>query len=411
MPSCEQFKKNVRTVHYTFSELIHGDNTGNTDGCGNTIQNWALLSPALLAPASQRRGLDKWIDGIMEDPLKPSLGEPKLTSAYRGPNRNVCANGVPGSRHQFGDAADLKVPGGDVNARQAIVQRWHKIARVKAKADWTEINFWPKDLHGNPCSATKGRPAAKNWVCAHADWRYAKDAINAPATAAVAGTTTGAVPQVTAAMRRAGRSPDWQVRKRVFDSLNLSLPELGTAAAQAEQPGTDPKLRQLLLDLLQAERTDKTPYDEEREDYFAALARTAARLAGPQAATLVLADGVVNNGRYWWDSAAGLGDGGVGQLITLMANKDSDLYVDHLGVACAMLRKKTVRRAANQGPLHQAIKDAAAHEDILGRYLAAECLPLIPRADALRLLRLLRDHDTDASVRDQARASLAGMGA
>lgn len=403
VPKCAQFTKAAHTAHYSFHQLLYGNNTGPTDKCNNPIQNLALLSPALLAGATQRRGLDKWVDGIMEDRLAPSSNVPTLNSAYRGPERNDCVDGRPGSRHQFGDAADLGVGGGD-QARKAIVQRWHKIARVKAKADWTEV------AEGNPCSLVQGRAPNKNWTCAHADWRFAKDTIRMQTAKVPATAAEMIAPVVTPAMRERVHDRNWRERKRVFDSLNLLLPELGTNAAQLEQPSSDPKLRQLLFDLLSAEANDDSPSSDERESYIAALSMATARLAGPSAVPLVLKDGKVNLGRYYWNVAAGLHDAGVSPLLLLMKNPSSDLYIDYLGVACSMLRLKTVRQPVNQVHLAQAIKVGATHNDALARYLAAECLPLVPKAEAVPLLRTMRDHDVDAAVRDQAQVSLHTLG-
>lgn len=405
VPACDQFTHDDHSAHYTFSELNLGDNASKKDKCGHAIPAWALLAPALLAPATDRRGLDKWVDGIMEDPIARSIGEPKLNSAYRGPARNTCVGGASGSRHMFGDAADLAVSGNDA-ARMAIVQRWHKIARVKAKADWTET------ATGLPCS-TKPGTAAENWKCAHADWRGAPDRIQSESSAAVVSAeTTGAPPRVTAAMRAASQSPDWRVRQRVFDGLRIFPSELDAAAAQLANPRNDSAVGQLLLNLLRIEQADGTPNSEEREDYLLALTTAAARLAGQRAVPLILDAGQVMKGRSFWRSAAELGDRGVAPLLTLMANRAGDAYVDYLGVACTMLQPTPalIRKAENKKKLYQEIVGAVSHSDILARYLAAECLPRVPWAQAVPLLRQLRDRDPDASVKSQAKASLTSMG-
>ena len=124
----------------------------------STNQAFALIRYPLVAPASAGYGLDKWVELI---------GLPRtINSGYRTPMHNKAVKGRPGSRHMFGDAADLQNGScpriGDpiTPACKLEWQRMHDAAgtsTTKAHADYVE----PTTL-------------ACGYNCTHADWRQQK---------------------------------------------------------------------------------------------------------------------------------------------------------------------------------------------------------------------------------------------
>jgi hypothetical protein len=103
---------------------------------------WALVKNPLVTPAKSGYGLDYW---------RQLYGLPRIiNSGYRDPVQNAKAGGRLGSRHQFGDAVDLRNESGSL-------QEWIDMYTLagQAKTDYIE----PQNL---PCHLS----------CVHADWRF-----------------------------------------------------------------------------------------------------------------------------------------------------------------------------------------------------------------------------------------------
>ena len=99
------------------------------------------LKIPLIVPASSGYGMDNW---------RQLYGGPRIiNSGYRDPVQNVQAGGVAASRHQFGDAVDLRNQQGTLDEWQAMVS-----AAGGAKANFIEPQSGPCGLG-----------------CVHADWR------------------------------------------------------------------------------------------------------------------------------------------------------------------------------------------------------------------------------------------------
>jgi hypothetical protein len=141
VPVCSNFTKTGSNAFYSFPEF----NISN-----QFAPNWALIRTPLAF------GLDQWIR---------LLGAKKpLNSAYRTPAdliRIYSGLHIPapkGSRHMFGDAADLDVP----SKSQTEWRRMVKAAKDVGAA-WTEPDRPPFGCF----DASQGAAA---WRCAHADW-------------------------------------------------------------------------------------------------------------------------------------------------------------------------------------------------------------------------------------------------
>jgi hypothetical protein len=110
-PQCEDFSDARHPDHFSFNELNTGDYTV------------ALIRDPLIV-GSSTDGLEKW---------RSQYGSPMtVTSAYRNPARNQAVGGAAGSRHVFGDAADIAT-GGDHNVWNSL-----QTAAQNANADFIE---------------------------------------------------------------------------------------------------------------------------------------------------------------------------------------------------------------------------------------------------------------------------------
>jgi hypothetical protein len=130
-PKCPDFTFTKRSAYFSFGELNTGD------------YSWALVRDPLIAPQSAGYGLDAW---------RSYYGSSRIVnSSYRNPARNfnITPPAAQGSRHMFGDAADLRNQSGGVDEWNAMVQ-----AAYFANADYVE----PQNL-------------ACGLACTHADWR------------------------------------------------------------------------------------------------------------------------------------------------------------------------------------------------------------------------------------------------
>jgi hypothetical protein len=156
LPSCSDFTSSRASSYFGFNELNKGD------------YSVALVRDPLIAASTTGYGLDKW---------RLNYGSARiLNSAFRNPVRNTNVGGAPGdsvpgsghtgSRHMYGDAADMRNEtaageGADPDdpedpANAARVAEWTAMitAAQNAGADYLE----PVD---GPCKLG----------CAHADWR------------------------------------------------------------------------------------------------------------------------------------------------------------------------------------------------------------------------------------------------
>ena len=85
-PGCGDLSSRGGSAHFSFSELNR-----------NPDYRWAWITSRLLSGLERTRRL---------------YGRPlTVTSGYRNPERNLRVGGVRGSRHQFGRAVDVSVPG------------------------------------------------------------------------------------------------------------------------------------------------------------------------------------------------------------------------------------------------------------------------------------------------------------
>ena len=86
---------------------------------GSPEFNWALVKKPLVVPATNGYGLDYW---------RQLFGSSRtINSGYRDPAQNVKAGGVPASRHQLGDAVDLRNQTG-------TLQEWLMMFKLALKA-------------------------------------------------------------------------------------------------------------------------------------------------------------------------------------------------------------------------------------------------------------------------------------
>lgn len=142
LPTCSDFTKDAHNVNFTFNQL----NISNM-----SYPTWALVRQPFAS------GLDAWIS---------QLGSTRpLNSAYRPPAdqfRVYLGLGIvppKGSRHMFGDAADLDVP-------SESRDEWRLMVKAAKRVGAT---FIEPDRPPFPCFKKKAGTAA--WRCAHADWQ------------------------------------------------------------------------------------------------------------------------------------------------------------------------------------------------------------------------------------------------
>ena len=138
-PSCFLLTNSAHSFYFTFSEI----NTSCPSQDYTPEFGWALIKYPLIAPSTIRYGLDAW---------RENYGASRfINSGYRDPVQNVkCGSVAPGSRHQFGDAVDLRNQSGGLTEWNNMVK-----AANDADADYVEDQTEPCGLG-----------------CVHADWRY-----------------------------------------------------------------------------------------------------------------------------------------------------------------------------------------------------------------------------------------------
>lgn len=135
-PVCSNFTASAHSQYFSFSEInIPSPNLGYPE------YEFALVRSPLIAATSSGYGLDAW---------RTAYGNLRIiNSGYRDPHQNQLAGGVAGSRHQFGDAADLRNQSGTLTEYNNMVRTAHIL-----KADFVEPT-------NGPCGT----------ACTHADWR------------------------------------------------------------------------------------------------------------------------------------------------------------------------------------------------------------------------------------------------
>ncbi len=128
--NCESFTKTRGGQYFKFSEMV-----------GKGEYEWALIRDPLIVSPDKDYGLNL---------LRAEYGAPRaVNSGFRDPAHNKKIGGAKRSRHQFGDAVDLR----NVTRSQ---EEWDRMwmAAYEANADYIE------PLNG-PCKLN----------CLHADWR------------------------------------------------------------------------------------------------------------------------------------------------------------------------------------------------------------------------------------------------
>jgi hypothetical protein len=133
-PSCSDFNTSASSEYFQHSELVV-----------NEPYSWSLIRQPLTINKSVGYGLDRW--------RELSGGTHTVTSGYRGPAHNQAKGGAPNSRHQYGDAVDLR---NVTHSQQEYIDLRNaaKDGNPNAGASWVE------DTTG-PCALN----------CVHADWR------------------------------------------------------------------------------------------------------------------------------------------------------------------------------------------------------------------------------------------------
>ena len=411
VPTCNMFTQQLRTVHYKFAML-----KDQGDGICSPVRTWALLANALVDTAESGRGLDKWVNEIIKDrKVVVTKKAPKLNSAYRTPARNLnCSGSISyGSRHMFGDAADLAVTGPDDKSRKKIALRWYELARLMASGDWFE-----DDKRKYPCSTSLD--PGKRWRCAHVDWREEDDRF-LPSTAAkiglsvLAATLSFNTPASSAdsptikEIQTLAASSNWQDRARAFAMLGLDirLHDKKHSYTRKELQAVSLDTKKILVNLLQSElHPDARNEGEEEDEYFYSIMVAASLYARPDATPLLLSDDILPRGRAAWRAAARMGDEGVSLLLEKLKNHRGELYGDYIGVACMMRQLGTVEDPSNIRRVNMAITYGTKHPDHAVRYLAADCLKWVPKETSGPILLKLEAHDPHSSVREVAAKSL-----
>jgi len=146
IPQCSWFTQSAHSQYFSFSQL-------NVNG----VYSWALVKAPLTVDKSSLYGLDRWSDLLG--------GSQTINSAYRSPAHNASIGGRPGSRHQFGDAADLN------NFSQSLPEYTQKacaasVAQTNARK---EVSCSPQPDAG--ADYVEPTTLACQLKCVHADWR------------------------------------------------------------------------------------------------------------------------------------------------------------------------------------------------------------------------------------------------
>jgi hypothetical protein len=139
IPACADFTNGRQSLYFSFSELNTGDYA------------WALLRDPLISSAGSGHGLDLF---------REAFGGPRIiNSAYRNPLRNAAVGGAVGSRHMYGDAADVRnesCPSAQNCPSPTPWVEWDQMVIAGIIADaWIEPASGPCDVN-----------------CVHVDWRH-----------------------------------------------------------------------------------------------------------------------------------------------------------------------------------------------------------------------------------------------
>lgn len=418
-PSCNEFTRKKGSITYNFNALNKGDGT-----C--SAYTWALISPPLVAPPEAKFGVDRFIQEIFLASDDDELKIPALNSGYRSPKRHFKCVGASAknSAHLYGGAVDLDVVGSD-SAREAIAQKWNKIA----KSSLVQARF-VESKKGFECSYLNDTvPLSRRWQCVHADWQRRNVYIHNGYVYNAIGIDTGDVPFSTksspsslspyasdpniadgvqgsshgAAIERTLQSANWRDRAELFHSLGLDL-SLAAFPLHAEPDimpmsmdinDVDGKTRGIINRLLEKEVDSVDTADaEERAEYLLSLAQAAGLYGGEAAVASLMDKRIVEMGTVAYEAAARTGDKGVGRLVELYMNgrTTDDYSYDLLRVACTMRKLNTVRDKGNLNRVDDIIIRATFHRDQIHRGEATTCLGLLPvEKRSYRLKQLLTD--------------------
>lgn len=142
-PTCFDLTKSAGSQYFSFAEI-----NVPSPSQGSPEFSWALVKKPLVVSAAAGYGLDYW---------RQILGVSRIiNSGFRDPAQNKRAGGVESSRHQFGDAVDLRNQSGSVQEWQLMFDTaGSRILNTGARADFREPQSGPCKLG-----------------CMHADWRY-----------------------------------------------------------------------------------------------------------------------------------------------------------------------------------------------------------------------------------------------
>jgi hypothetical protein len=106
-PFCFQLTDSAASQYFTFPEI-----NVPSPSLVSPEFNWALVKKPLVVPGANGYGLDYW---------RQLYGSARIiNSGYRDPAQNAQAGGVAASRHQFGDAADLRNQSGTLQEWQVM---------------------------------------------------------------------------------------------------------------------------------------------------------------------------------------------------------------------------------------------------------------------------------------------------
>ncbi len=138
-PACFLFTNSDHSSYFQFSEINKSCPSQNY----SPEFGWALIKNPLIAPSTVGYGLDAW---------RENYGSARtINSGYRDPVQNSsCGSTATGSRHQFGDAVDLRNDSGGV-------PEWNRMVNAANDADADYV-----EDQNEPCGLG----------CVHADWRY-----------------------------------------------------------------------------------------------------------------------------------------------------------------------------------------------------------------------------------------------
>jgi hypothetical protein len=292
--------------------------------------------------------------------------------------------------HMFGSAVDLKPDGNTLAKRKDSILEWLRIAKYLVDARFVEFQST------QPC-------VVAGWKCAHADWqRKSLGAIgpdlplgqNPPAAPAVLQSKS----EPLETLHALAESSNWKVRSQAFDSLGLDL-QAGTDASEsvkvpaASRREIDPVRRRLLTELLSREIGDPWKLsDDDRGDYFLALASAAGLYGGSEAIPLLLDPSVIGTGNVAYEAAARIGDALVPMLVKRSMDQVAPEYGDLVSVGCLMLKVNAAQLPENIKQLGRLVISATRAADEVVRALGARCMRYLPEAvRSPRLLALTRD--------------------